>query len=422
MRKNLNKNNRVSSEIILTAPVKCFHKSIVKKKIPPHQFTCDMMQSIEHLHKWFAMSKTTSQLHLAYFITPHGFGHAARACAVIQSLHQSHPGLSFEIFTTVPEWFFRESLECNFVHRPFPSDVGLIQLSSMQEDIPATLQHLNNFYPFAHETIDSCCRVLTERNVKAVLCDISPIGIEIAGRCDLPSVLIENFTWDWIYEGYLPYQAQFNRFIDGFKKIYARANFHIQTTPVCNPHPSVNLYCSPVSRSPREKRDLVREKLGLNNHHFLVLITMGGIPGNYAFIQELARFPQYQFIIPGASERTSQQGNVILLPHHSDFFHPDLVNASDLVVGKVGYSTLAETYHANIPFIYLSRQSFRESSFLVDFVQQEMIALEISEDQFQSLQWIDTIPGLSNHEKKPHSVQNGANQIAQFLLEQVLKN
>ena len=33
--------------------------------------------------------------------------------------------------------------------------------------------------------------------------------------------------------------------------------------------------------------------------------------------------------------------NLILLPHHSVFFHPDLVNASDAVVGKLGYSTLA---------------------------------------------------------------------------------
>jgi len=368
------------------------------------------------------MSTINERLHVAYFITPHGFGHAARACAVMDALQRVKTGLVFEIFTTVPEWFFRESLDCKISYHPFTSDVGLIQKSSMQEDIHRTLQHLNDYYPFPQEIIDGSCKILKEHNVKAVLCDISPIAIEIAGKCNLPSVLIENFTWDWIYAGYSPNQAQFNQFIDGFQKAYSQVNYHIQTTPVCAPYKQVDFKSAPVSRVPREKRVLVREKLGLNNHQTLVLITMGGIPGKYSFVQGLACYPQYQFLIPGAADHTSRQGNILLLPHHSDFYHPDLVNASDLVIGKVGYSTLAETYHANIPFIYLSRESFRESACLVDFVQKEMVGVEINEDQFQSVQWMDLIPGLLSQEKKPRSGQNGANQIAQFLLEHVLIN
>lgn len=366
------------------------------------------------------MSTIDEQLHIAYFITPHGFGHAARACAVMEALHRAKTGLVFEIFTTVPEWFFRESLDCKIAYHPFTSDVGLIQKNSMQEDIPGTLQHLNDYYPYPKKVIDGCFKTLKERNVKTVLCDISPIAIEIADRSNLPSVLIENFTWDWIYAGYPHYQAQLNPFINGFQKTYSQVNFHIQTTPVCAPHEVVDLKSAPVSRTPREKRELVREKLGLNSHQPLILITMGGIPGEYDFVQDLARISQYQFLIPGAANHTFRQGNVILLPHHSNFYHPDLVNASDLVIGKVGYSTLAETYHANIPFIYLSRKSFRESAYLVNFVQQEMVGMEISEDQFKSVQWVDAIPALLSQRKKLRSSQNGANQIAQFLLKRVL--
>ena len=36
---------------------------------------------------------------LAYFISPHGFGHAARAAAVMSALHTQDPALQFEIFT-----------------------------------------------------------------------------------------------------------------------------------------------------------------------------------------------------------------------------------------------------------------------------------------------------------------------------------
>ena len=48
---------------------------------------------------------------LAYFVSPHGFGHAARACAVMQAMRAVWPRVVFEVFTLVPEWFFAESLE-----------------------------------------------------------------------------------------------------------------------------------------------------------------------------------------------------------------------------------------------------------------------------------------------------------------------
>jgi hypothetical protein len=46
---------------------------------------------------------------IAYFVSPHGFGHAARAAAVMEALSEIDTGVQFEIFTTVPFWFFRDS-------------------------------------------------------------------------------------------------------------------------------------------------------------------------------------------------------------------------------------------------------------------------------------------------------------------------
>jgi len=36
---------------------------------------------------------------IACFISPHGYGHAARAAAVMEALHLLDPGKEFEIFT-----------------------------------------------------------------------------------------------------------------------------------------------------------------------------------------------------------------------------------------------------------------------------------------------------------------------------------
>ena len=49
-------------------------------------------------------------MRIAYFVTPHGFGHAARAAAVMVALQEIDPAIQFDIFTQVPRWFFQDSL------------------------------------------------------------------------------------------------------------------------------------------------------------------------------------------------------------------------------------------------------------------------------------------------------------------------
>ncbi len=47
---------------------------------------------------------------IAYFISPHGFGHAARAASVMEAIHEIDPSIRFEIFTASPSWFFQDNL------------------------------------------------------------------------------------------------------------------------------------------------------------------------------------------------------------------------------------------------------------------------------------------------------------------------
>jgi hypothetical protein len=75
--------------------------------------------------------------HLAFFITPHGFGHAARACAVMEALHEREPALRFELFTQTPPWFFEQTLPGLFSYYPLTTDIGLVQETALNEDCSA---------------------------------------------------------------------------------------------------------------------------------------------------------------------------------------------------------------------------------------------------------------------------------------------
>ena len=64
------------------------------------------------------------------------------------------------------------------------------------------------------------------------------------------------------------------------------------------------------------------------------------------------------FVFAGGVSAYRQEGNLHFLPFESDFFHPDLVHAADLVVGKAGYSMIAEVWAAGVPFAMPCARAF----------------------------------------------------------------
>lgn len=352
---------------------------------------------------------------IAYFISPHGFGHAARACAIMQALHQERHDIEFELFTLVPEWFFAESHLPKYQYRAVRTDLGLVQRNSLVEDIPSTLARLAEFLPFSDHLVNKLAKTIIDLGCRLVLCDIAPLGIAVARTAGLPSVLIENFTWDWIYEGYLEESPEFKTHISYLATWFEQADFHIQSSPVCFPnHP--NITTSPVGRLFTEDTLSVRARLGLPEEAQVVLITMGGIESNFVSLLESLSTQEYYFVIPGASDHIVRTGNCIRLPHHSGFYHPDLLRACTAVIGKLGYSTLAEAYCANRPFGFIPRARFRESPPLAEFVTQEMNGMSISEEEFAANLWIHRVPDLlARFQNKPPR-SSGAPEAAEFLI------
>ena len=186
---------------------------------------------------------------IAYFITPHGFGHAARASAVMDAVSKIVPSVSFEIFTTVPKWFFEDSFSGRFTYHEFPTDVGLVQKTPFLHDLEKTIEKLDRFIPFDPASICGVADLLKRRSCRLVVCDIAPIGIFIAAEAGISSVLVENFTWDWIYEDFINVNARIARHVDFLQEIYRAVDYHIQTFPVCNPQ-HVDMTVSPISPTP----------------------------------------------------------------------------------------------------------------------------------------------------------------------------
>ncbi len=353
---------------------------------------------------------------IAFFVSPHGFGHAARISAVLAALRERSAEIGIHIFTTVPKWFFEEALAPPFGYHPIKTDIGLVQKNSLEEDIPATVRALEDFLPFDPNSITHLAERMSRYNIRIIVSDISPLGIAVAKHAGLLSVLIENFTWDWIYDGYSTSSPELARFSPELSQIYKSVDQRIQLEPYCR-RVAHSITVPPMSRRPIQSSEEVRSQLGVSGDQPLVLITMGGVSWSFTFLDELRAAEDLLFVVPGGSKQPKRDGNLLLLPFRTRLHHADLVATADVVVGKLGYSTVAEAYRSGTPFAFVSRPRFRESSVLEEFVRQNLLNRQIQSHEFESGAWIADARALSRSKTEAPRQADSAGIVADWLVE-----
>ncbi len=330
----------------------------------------------------------------AYFVSPHGFGHAARTAAIVEALAHRLPACRVDLWTSVPRWFFEESLTVPYLLHELECDVGLVQKSPVAEDLPASLAALQRFWNAADRTrIREVAQAVIASGAKGVICDIAPFGLDVARAAGLPAALIENFTWDWIYEPLGVSEPRFAYWAERLGAKFAQADLHLQLEPCCSPAAGA-LPVPPVARAPRRSREEIRVRLAVPEGDAFILVSFGGVEHRLASLAPLTQCPETTFVIPGASAEEHWEGNLRLLPHHSPIYHPDLVGAADVVVGKLGYSTVAESVSAGRRMLYVPRPGFRESAVLERYVGERLTTVAVALCELESGKWVERLPEL----------------------------
>jgi hypothetical protein len=293
------------------------------------------------------------------------------------------------------------------------NDVGLVQDTPTRENIPATLDALSKMYPFDERVLSHLAQTISRLGCRLVICDISPLGIAAAQRANIPSVLVENFRWDWIYQNYQQFSPRFTGYINYLQHIFESADHLIQSEPVCIRH-NADLTTPPISRLPRTGKIEVRASLGIQPHEKMIYISMGGSGWDTSFLKDIQEQGRYVFIISGGSMPAQKLGNVIFLDVNT--YMPDVLAACDAVVSKAGYSTLAEVYYAGIPFGYITRQHFEETRILEEFIRSEMQGMKIDEADLYSGAFVRSMDELLSLPCiKRDSVLHGAQLAAQYI-------
>ena len=355
---------------------------------------------------------------IACFISSHGYGHATRCLAVLDSLSQKFQPLEISIFSSFSKSFLEQNLNSSkFTSHNTKTDIGLIQKTPFEHDLAQTVFEWERFLNFTSSENQKTAKIVKEINPEFIVCDISPLGIQLGKQFKIPTVLIENFTWDWIFQTYASEEPKFLPIIEKLNEIFRYPELRIQTDPICervSGHPLVN----PIFRMPRGSISETKRKMGLNENKQAILITTGGIAQDFQFIQKLEQFPHYHFIVSGDQPQEKSYQNIFFLPHNSPIYFPDIVNISSVIVGKAGYGTVAEAWGNKKAFIRVFRHEFRESPYLKTFLDSNVPGEEIDLNNFLSGEWLDNLNNQSFQNSDSTDTRkdlNGATQVVELI-------
>ncbi|VAI43591.1 unnamed protein product [Triticum turgidum subsp. durum] len=196
-----------------------------------------------------------------------------------------------------------------------------------------------------------------------VVSDVVPVACRAAADAGIRSVCVTNFSWDFIYAEYVVAAGNHHRSIVWqIAEDYSHCEFLLRLPGYC-PMPAFRdvIDVPLVVRRLHKSRSEVRKELGIAEDVKVVIFNFGGQPAGWKLKKEW--LPDgWLCLVCGASDTQELPPNYVKLA--KDAYTPDLMAASDCMLGKIGYGTVSEALAYKLPFVFVRRDYFNEEPFL----------------------------------------------------------
>ncbi|NJR65824.1 MAG: glycosyl transferase [Leptolyngbyaceae cyanobacterium CRU_2_3] len=298
-------------------------------------------------------------------ITNHGYGHATRMCSVVAEIQRRLPEVLVILVTTAPRSLLDAHLKGDFIHRPIALDIGVVQGDSLTMDKVATLAKLRQIIDRSRSIIAAEVNFIRQNRVSLVLGDIPPLAAPIARAAGIPGWLIGNFGWDFIYR---PWGGEFVEMANWIAAQFSQCDrlFRLPFHEPMSAFPQmidVGLTGSTPSFSQAELRETFQLTAPSEQ---TILMTFGGLGVDQVPVQNLQRFPDWQFIT--FDRQIPDAPNLVRITDRQ-YCPVDFMPLCDRVISKPGYSTFAEACRMGVPIISTTREDFAEAAVLLQGIQ-----------------------------------------------------
>lgn len=317
---------------------------------------------------------------LVVYISGHGFGHASRSIAVVNTLLAQRPGVRVVVRSSVAPWLFAATADPRVEFETAETDTGVVQFDSLSLDEAATLARARAFMAGTDARAEAEARRLQDLGARLVVFDIPALGPAASSRAGLPSVALGNFTWDWIYAGY-----------DGGADVAAAVGEAYAGTTLALRLPLSGGFATMpavrdipfVARHATRSRADLRALIGVGEHERVALSSFGGYGLERLNLQPLTNIRGWKVIVgstgvprsvePPLNDRRTiverTEGSLVCIDERalyaSGFRYEDLVASVDVVVTKPGYGIVSECLANDTALVYTDRGRFAEYEVMV---------------------------------------------------------
>lgn len=306
---------------------------------------------------------------IVFYLSDHGFGHAARNIPIIEILLKQQVQVIVKTGKHQGEFIassFKEALNLTVLSEPM--GVGLIlKPMSFEIDARALEKKVEAYIGSWGSRIESEVAYLKSVEADLVVCDIVPWVLKAGKLAQVKSCLISNFTWMEIYREYLP-QA----LLETYEACYALADEVIRYDLATPTMRSFFKEATEVSVCAREFNLEAAQKIRDQFNHPIVFVSVGRSV-DLAEEIDVSRL-SYQFIVTEGIQLVGD--NVLYLPKEIENTQ-DYIKASEMVITKAGFGTLAETMLAKKRCAVIGRESVAEDRATVAHLVERGLALQV---------------------------------------------
>lgn len=315
---------------------------------------------------------------LAYYISDYGYGHATRSLAIIRQLLKKNNDVKIIICNSYALDYMRAALEKeNLVSfRNVPTDIGYVLKSqSMDIDIEIMKIKYQKYLKQWDYLIEQEKFFIQENKVDFIISDITPIPFEAAFKLGIPSLGISNFTWFTAYQDVIEKQL-----LEPFKGAYNKMTYYFKLAGSKEPNwaNKENRKYEFFSREiDWDEVNRIKNLIDHTNGNRHVIYFGLGMKVDIGSLDDLPLWDSPDCIFIVSSNVTVNKPNVYTIPH--DYLESqNFIAASDLVISKAGWSTVAEAVCARKPLLLLDRQNMKEDQNTISFLKKHHLCKTIT--------------------------------------------
>lgn len=353
-------------------------------------------------------------MYIALYISSHGFGHMTRCLSLIENILNN---TEYNIYIACGKKqndfarIYLSNYKFRIIYKDLVTDIGLINKdNTLEVDKERLESKLGEFVSSWNDTVNKEIEELKKLNIKSIVCDISLIGCLVGKNLNLPVTFITNFTW---IEQYAHLGIDEN-LINKFRTAYSYINKFIQYD-LCLAKDYINVnevyeggfVCREIDKC---KVDEIKAKYGKS-----IFITCGKSATLNCI--NIKNFSGTIFTTSGIDITTDKECNVVKLP--VDILDTqNYITASDIVITKAGWGTIAEAILGHTNLVLIERPSAKEDTFNIEKIKENNLGISIKEVELANIdiQEIKNRLNKSIDYNKLNSYKNNAKKIVDIIL------